>query len=105
MMSNHHHHPLHASFMLRLAIITSIITIQLTAAQLLSAYDQAYGQWNIKLSRNIFGEKWHIETVDPHRSTGKQKQDTANIKKDKIWMIMRLQKKMENRQMQNHPYH
>mmetsp|Transcript_6541 Transcript_6541/g.9916 ORF Transcript_6541/g.9916 Transcript_6541/m.9916 type:complete len:322 (-) Transcript_6541:1703-2668(-) len=89
MMSNHHHPPLHAaSFMLRLAIITSIITIQLTAAQLLSAYDQAYGQWKIKLSRNIFGEKWHIETVDPQRSTGKQKQDTANIKKGSALQLM-----------------
>jgi len=41
------------------------------------------------LSRNIFGEKWHIETVDPHRSTGKQKQqDTANIKKGSALQLM-----------------
>ena len=70
MMNNHHPHHA-ATFMLRL------LTIQLVAAQLLSAYDQAYGQWKIKLSRNVFGEKWYIETVDPQRGAGKQKQDAA----------------------------
>ena len=46
------------------ALFFSTIAIQLVAAQLLSAYDQAYGQWKIKLSRNVFCQKWHLEVVD-----------------------------------------
>jgi hypothetical protein len=74
--------------MLRLAIITSI-AIQLAAAQLLSAYDQAYGQWKIKMSRNIFGDKWHLETVVDHQrsTTGKQKQDTTVKKGSPLQLI------------------
>jgi len=73
--------------MLRVAIITSI-AIQLATAQLLSAYDQAYGQWKIKMTRNIFGEKWHLETVDNRRSTtGKQNQDPI-IKKGSALQLM-----------------
>ena len=79
----------HVSFMLRLAVITScIVTIQLTAAQLLSAYEQCYGQWKIKMNRNIFGDKWYIETVYPQTSTGKQNQDTAKIKKCSALQLM-----------------
>ena len=89
-MMNHTYYPSYASFMLRLAIIiTSIVAIQFATAQLLSAYDQAYGQWNIKLSRNIFGEKWHLETVVDHhhrrgsteRKQRKQQDATAIVKK------------------------
>lgn len=32
-------------------------------AQLLSAYEQAYGRWDIKLSKNILtGRRWHVQT-------------------------------------------
>lgn len=77
-MSNHN--PLHLRvIMLRpmITIITIIIVIQLASAQLLSAYDQAYGLWKIKLNRNMFGEKWHIETVDSQRRRRIQKGDRA----------------------------
>lgn len=77
--------------MSRLAIIIlCIVTVQFAAAQLLSAYDQAYGQWKIKMNRNIFGEKWYIETVDPQTSTGKQGKgkDTANSKKCSSLQLM-----------------
>ena len=77
--------------MLRLAIITTIIAVQLAAAQLLSAYDQAYGQWKIKLNRNVFGDnKWHIETIGPQQSRGAEKQNPtkANVKKSCALQLM-----------------
>mmetsp|Transcript_29650 Transcript_29650/g.62450 ORF Transcript_29650/g.62450 Transcript_29650/m.62450 type:complete len:336 (-) Transcript_29650:71-1078(-) len=37
-------------------------------AQLLSAYEQAYGSWDMKLSRNVFGRRrWHMEMIDHER--------------------------------------
>jgi len=37
-------------------------------AQLLSAYEQAYGPWNIKLTKNIFARRrWHLGTLDSDR--------------------------------------
>jgi hypothetical protein len=39
-------------------------------AQLLSAYEQAYGRWDIKLSKNIFRarRRWHLQTLADEKS-------------------------------------
>lgn len=48
--------------------LTSIIVLLLSTgtricnAQLLSAYDQAYGRWDVKLSKNLF-RRWHLSTL------------------------------------------
>jgi len=41
------------------------ISSSICDARLLSAYEQAYGPWSIKLNKNIFGKRiWHLQTVD-----------------------------------------
>lgn len=85
----HHHRPhrIYSSVMNTFgALFFSTIAIQLVAAQLLSAYDQAYGQWKIRLSRNVFGQKWHLEVVDAvGEEAGREKRrnssKTASIKR------------------------
>jgi hypothetical protein len=52
--------------MIRRLFLGSIIfstRARIGSAQLLSAYEQAYGRWNIKLSKNIFtGRRWHVQS-------------------------------------------
>lgn len=45
-------------------------------AQLLSAYEQAYGPWNVKLTKN-FQRRWHLETLDEENVT-RQKRSRKN---------------------------
>jgi hypothetical protein len=86
-----------------LAIVFATIAMQLSAAQLLSAYDQAYGQWMIKLSRNVFSQKWHLETVDGRKIGNivrkRNKQDankSNNIKQSALQIIFPTIIKQDN---------
>lgn len=49
-----------------IALVSTIFSLKtrIVHAQLLSAYEQAYGRWDIKLSKNIFraGRRWHLQT-------------------------------------------
>lgn len=50
-------------------MLASIIVLLLSAgtrichAQLLSAYEQAYGRWDVKLSKNLF-RRWHLSIIN-----------------------------------------
>lgn len=50
-----------------IALISTIFSLKtrIGHAQLLSAYEQAYGRWDIKLSKNIFcaRRRWHLQTL------------------------------------------
>ena len=64
------------AILLSIAVITSVITVG--DAQLLSAYEQAYGHWNIRLRKNnIFGRRWYLETLEYDNS-----EDWENFKGD-----------------------
>lgn len=51
-------------------------------AQLLSPYEQAYGRWNVRLTRNIFGRRWHLETLDDTTSGRRSSSRRAKSKDD-----------------------
>lgn len=43
-------------------IVCIFCSLQLSNSQLLSAYEQAYGPWKIRLTRrSLFGKKWYME--------------------------------------------
>lgn len=42
----------------------ALVSTRIGNAQLLSAYEQAYGSWDIKLAKNILaGRRWHLQTL------------------------------------------
>jgi len=47
-----------------LIIILCCSCLNFSDGRLLSAYEQAYGPWRIKLTRGMFGKSWYIENPD-----------------------------------------
>ncbi|KAL3791314.1 hypothetical protein HJC23_006043 [Cyclotella cryptica] len=50
-----------------LALLSVSCNVWVCDAQLLSAYEQAYGSWKIQLTRNIFGRRWYLEKMEESR--------------------------------------
>jgi hypothetical protein len=48
-----------------LSVLLIYCSIKLCNAQLLSAYEQAYGPWKIQLTRSVFGKKWYLQLLEP----------------------------------------
>ncbi|KAL3826741.1 hypothetical protein ACHAXA_009350 [Cyclostephanos tholiformis] len=57
---------------LALVLLISSIKTRASNAQLLSAYEQAYGRWDIQLSKNIFcaRRRWHVQTLTNEPAAG-----------------------------------
>jgi len=53
-------------------------------AQLLSAYEQVYGPWNIKLTKNVFARRrWHLDTFDRDEvDVVKRRKESRRVEKD-----------------------
>lgn len=84
--TSRHHHRVYRRIIYNAIILCLLFAYTTTSAeaQLLSAYDQAYGQWNIRLTKNIFGKgRWFLETIDTsNNGNGKRERNSRENEKE-----------------------